>query len=444
MKKALLIAVTASLISTILLVPLFSGCAPATPGGSKDRSFKPLDPDFAVFWDRQTTESAQLLQDLAAEFNRSWQGIPIKVERAGNYTDIFRKVSASIRAGVLPAMAVAYESMTNDYINAGAAVDLEPLLADEEAGLSAEALADYIPGALENNRFANHDNHLYAFPFAKSVLILYYNKKVMQDAGITAPPATWDDFINQCRQIKAKTGKYAHGVHADCSTVNGMIFSQGGDVLKDGKCLYDSPEALAVFRIYEILAKENLAWLVSPSSYEDNVALSKDEIAFVMRSSSSFSDMKLLMEGDTERWGIAPIPQKYPAKPGTTLYGPNVCIFNTTEAHIQAAWAFMKFLTSPEVSVRWSLETGYLPVRRSTLHQPELQQHWEKWECNKVPYDCLAFARTEPNAPGWQEVRDLATRAVSEIMAGVTTAEKAAAALQSGAERILARNARPQ
>jgi ABC-type glycerol-3-phosphate transport system substrate-binding protein len=150
------------------------------------------------------------------------------------------------------------------------------------------------------------------------------------------------------------------------------------------------------------------------------------------------------MEGDTERWGIAPIPQKDPAKPGTTLYGPNVCIFNTTEAHIEAAWAFMKFLTSPEVSVRWSLETGYLPVRRSTLHQPELQQHWEKWECNKVPYDCLAFARTEPNAPGWQEVRDLATRAVSEIMAGVTTAEKAAAALQSGAERILARNARPQ
>lgn len=436
MSKATLFIATFS----VILAAFFAGCGASGPGTSGEKHYAPLDKGHAVFWDRQTTESAQLLQDIAAEFNSQWEGIPVKVERSGNYTDIFRKVSASIRAGVLPAMAVSYESMTNEYIAAGAAVNLDSLLHDETLGFSDESIDDFIPGLLDMNRFADHDNGLYAFPFAKSVLLLYYNKKVMAEAGITEPPTTWTEFIEQCRQVKRETGKYAHAVHADCSTVNGMIFSHGGEVLKDGQCLYDSAEALEVFRIYETLAKEDLAWLISPTSYEDNVALAKDELAFVLRSSSGFTDMMLLMEGDTDRWGVAPIPQKDPANPATTLYGPNVCIFNTNEDQIHAAWAFMKHLTAPEVSARWSLGTGYLPVRQSALQQPALQAYWEQWECNRVPYDCLAFARTEPNAAGWQEVRDLVARAVSEIMTGVNTAEKAGPALKTAGDRILERN----
>ncbi|NLN94435.1 MAG: ABC transporter substrate-binding protein [Candidatus Hydrogenedens sp.] len=425
---------------SMVLTAFLTGCGSPQKAGPGEKQFAPLDKEHAVFWDRQTTESAQLLQDICSEFNSSWDGIPVKVERSGNYTDIFRKVSTSIRAGVLPAMAVSYESMTNEYITAGAAVNLDSLLHDERLGFSGESIDDFIPGLLEMNRFSDHDNGLYAFPFAKSVLLLYYNKKVMNDAGILEPPVTWTEFIDQCRQVKKETGKFAHAVHADCSTVNGMIFSHGGEVLKDGKCLYDSEAALEVFRIYETLAREELAWLISPSSYEDNVALAKDELAFVLRSSSGFTDMMLLMEGEKERWGVAPIPQKDPAHPATTLYGPNVCIFNTNDEQIHAAWAFMKHLTAPEVSARWSLGTGYLPVRKSALQQPALLAYWEEWECNRVPYDCLSFARTEPNAAGWQEVRDLVARAVSEIMTGVNTAEKASASLKSAGDRILERN----
>ena len=235
---------------SMVLTAFLTGCGSPQKAGPGEKQFAPLDKEHAVFWDRQTTESAQLLQDICSEFNSSWDGIPVKVERSGNYTDIFRKVSTSIRAGVLPAMAVSYESMTNEYITAGAAVNLDSLLHDERLGFSGESIDDFIPGLLEMNRFSDHDNGLYAFPFAKSVLLLYYNKKVMNDAGILEPPVTWTEFIDQCRQVKKETGKFAHAVHADCSTVNGMIFSHGGEVLKDGKCLYDSEAALEVFRIY--------------------------------------------------------------------------------------------------------------------------------------------------------------------------------------------------
>lgn len=408
------------------------------PGSGQDgAAFRPIDDTAAVFWDRQITESAALLRAMVEEFNGGWKGMPVKIERSGNYADIFRKVTAGISAGALPAMAVSYESMTSEYIPTGAVAALDPLMTDAETGLSPEELADFFPVALETNRFAEHDNRLYAFPFAKSILMLYFNRAVLAAAGIETPPETWDDFIAHCRAVKTNTGKYAHAVLPDCSTVNGLIFSMGGSVLRGRDTLYDSPEARAVFKLYETLAREDLAYLIPANTYEDNVALSKNEIAFCLRTSSSLSDMMLLMENDKERWGVVRIPQKNPESPATVLYGPNVCLFNTTPEQLSAAWAFVKHFTSTEASVRWSLGTGYLPVRKSALDHPDLRAWWEEWPYNRAAYDCLSFARPEPNLSGWQQVRDLVARAVTEIMTGVRDAESAAVELKRNADRAL-------
>ncbi|MCK5863470.1 MAG: extracellular solute-binding protein [Candidatus Hydrogenedentes bacterium] len=392
----------------------------------------------AVFWDRQTTESAELLRTVAKEFNQEWTGLPIKVERSGTYGDIFRKITAGIHAKRLPALAVSYESMTNEYIPTGAVTPLDSLLADPEIGLSAKELSDYFPMMLETNRYATHDGTLYSFPFAKSLLMLYFNKRVLAHSGIEAPPKTWDEFIAQCRQVKKNTSNYAHAVSADCSTLNGMIFSMGGSVIEGRTTLYNTPEALAVFQIYETLFKEKLAYLISPGSYEDNIALSKGDIAFVLRSSSSLEDMKLLMQKDPDGWGLTCIPQRNPETPATVLYGPNICIFNTTEAQKRSAWAFVKHFTAPESAVRWSLKTGYLPVRKSVLTHPDMIAFWKKWPYNRAPFDCLTFARPEPNVAGWQQVRNLAARAVTEVMTGMRDATSSADELKHRADDALA------
>lgn len=427
-----------SLLVAVISLFFLAGCGsrPAKPG---EGAFRSMNPNAAVFWDRQTTESAELLRTLVEEFNSQWPGLPVKVERSGNYADIFRKVTAGINAGVLPAMAVSYESMTSEYIPLNAVFNLDTLIADPEVGLTKEELADFFPGVLETNRFQEYGGSLYSFPFAKSLLMLYFNKKVLADAGLSAPPDTWDTFLDQCRQVKQRTGKYAHAVHADCSTLNGMIYSMGGDIIRGRETLYDSEEALAVFRLYETLAREDLAYLIAPGTYDDNIALAKGEIAFGLRSSSGLSDMMLLMEGDRDSWGITRIPQKNPETPATVLYGPNVCLFNTHEEQVRAAWAFVKYFTSSEVSTRWALETGYMPVRKSALEHPDMLAFWAQWPYNRAPYDCLPIARPEPNLSGWQEVRDLAARTITEIMTGVRTAESAAAQLKQAADQALAR-----
>ena len=112
-------------VGGMLCMLLLAGGCGGQRGGVPGQ-FKPIDPTAAVFWDRQTTESAELLRTLANEFNASRPGrLPIKVEHSGGYKEIFQKVSASIRAGALPGMAVAYQSMTAEYAQTGAVVALD-------------------------------------------------------------------------------------------------------------------------------------------------------------------------------------------------------------------------------------------------------------------------------------------------------------------------------
>jgi len=419
---------------------LLAGCG-GTPGSvpAQGAAFKPVDTASAVLWDRQITETGELLRQIVSEFNASHPGLPVKVEHAGNYTDIFRKVSASIQAGVLPAMAVSYESMTNEYIPTNAALQLDPLVGDPKTGLTQEELDDYYPAALECNHYADFGGKMYSFPLSKSIPMLYYNRRVMARAGLTAPPATWDEFLDQCRKIKAATGKPAHAVSVDCSTVDAMIFSRGGDVVHGRKTLFDAPAAVAVFEFYAALIREGLAYRVPPGTYQDNEALCRDELAFTFRTSSSRSDIMLLMENDKTRWGMARIPQQDPAHPSTVLYGPSVTIFNTTEEQKAAAWAFVKWFTTPEISARWAVGTGYLPVRKSAVDRPEMKKHFDEWECNRAAFDCLSFARSEPNMAGWQQVRDLVARSLSEVLSGTRGPRDAAVSLKQAADEALAR-----
>lgn len=420
-----------TLVATLAILATQAQTPPA-------REFKPLDANAAVFWSRQTTESAELLRRLAEQFNAQHDGPDIKVVHGGGYTDIYRKTSASIQAGVLPALSVAYESMTTEYVTAGAVQSLEPFLNHPEYGLSEVGLADFFPAVLETNRYPQFGNAMYSFPFAKSVLVLYFNREVMAAAELDAPPATWDAFLEQCRRIRAKTGGHAYALDVDASTFNAIVFSMGGEVYRDGKVLYDSPASVKALDLLATLTREKLAYQIPKGTFDDEAALAAGKVAFTLRTSAGKASVERLFGGENERWGIARLPQADPDTPATVLFGANVVVFNTVPAHEEAAWRFLTYFTSPEVCVEWALATGYLPVRKSALESPALEAYLDRWEYNRVPYDSLDFARSEPSVAGWQTVRGLIENAVTAVITGMQSPEAAAAELTAKANAALA------
>ncbi|MFP6580945.1 MAG: ABC transporter substrate-binding protein [Candidatus Hydrogenedentota bacterium] len=423
-----------------VLVAMIVSCSPSGTGssekGSDSRSFRPLEADTAIFWDRQTSDSADELAAIVDEYNASHEGVPIKAVSTGNYGDIYKKVVASTRAGVLPAMAVAYENMTAEYMRQGAVKSLDDYIANPETGLSEEELNDFFPAMLDTNRFAQFDGQTLSFPYTKSVLVMYYNLDVMRAAGLDAPPTTWEEFVEQCRVIKQKTGKFGIALDVDCSTISGIIFSMGGEILGAGETLYDSPASIRTFELIETLMREKLAYQIPPRTFNDETSFGNDEIAFILRTSAQRPYLKNLIP-DSNTWGIAAIPQADPADPHTALFGGNVTLFQTTPEQQASAWGFMKYFTSPETTARWALATGYLPVRRSAADDPALQAFWAEWPSNKTAFDCLEFAKPEPNILAWQEIRSLVEKAETAVIAGMKSGREAAEDLKRDADALI-------
>ena len=136
------------------------------------------------------------------EFNAIYPNITIQHEQVGGYDDVRTQISTEINVGAQPNIAYCYPDHVALYNVAGAVVQLDNLInsTEEGIGLSAEQIADFVPGYYnEGKQFG--DDHMYTLPMSKSSEVLYYNKTFF-DANNLTLPKTWDDMEQLCKKIK--------------------------------------------------------------------------------------------------------------------------------------------------------------------------------------------------------------------------------------------------
>jgi hypothetical protein len=68
-----------------------------------------------------------------------------------------------------------------------------------------------------------------------------------------------------------------------------------------------------------------------------------------------------------------------------------------------------------------------------------MQRFWAEHPRNRVAFNCLSFAKSEPNLLGWQEVRGLIENTTTAVLAGIAELPQASAELKREADAILAR-----
>jgi ABC-type glycerol-3-phosphate transport system substrate-binding protein len=68
-------------------------------------------------------------------------------------------------------------------------------------------------------------------------------------------------------------------------------------------------------------------------------------------------------------WGVAPLPAG-PSCRATYLAGEQLVVFRQS-SHPREAWQFIKWMLDPETQARFSMRSGYLPVRKSVLDRKD-------------------------------------------------------------------------
>ncbi|MFZ3500051.1 extracellular solute-binding protein [Streptomyces sp. 5.8] len=186
---------TATTVVLGLLIPL-AGCG--SPGGSADDSGT-LRLVAAEYGDTSTNSSSKVFWDkVTADFTASNPDIKVQVEILP-WADIDREVSRMVKDGNAPDMALM--GGYSDFAAQGKLYSAPELLSVSAEANFLQPLSD--AGSVHNT--------LYGLPFVASSRLLFYNEKLLADAGVITKgskdgwkPKTWSDLKAAATALKAE------------------------------------------------------------------------------------------------------------------------------------------------------------------------------------------------------------------------------------------------
>jgi multiple sugar transport system substrate-binding protein len=144
----------------------------------------------ADYGDSPANSSKKYWDKLVHDFEAEHPGIKVEVG-VYSWNEVDRKVKEMVAAGHAPDMA-----QIGAYADYGAAGKL--YRADEVLSIPVQAdFASELSDAGKVNRVQ------YGMPFAASTWLLFYNKTLFSEVGIT-PPTSWSELAADARALKAK------------------------------------------------------------------------------------------------------------------------------------------------------------------------------------------------------------------------------------------------
>ncbi|PIU57206.1 MAG: hypothetical protein COS88_01835, partial [Chloroflexi bacterium CG07_land_8_20_14_0_80_51_10] len=157
--------------------------------------------------------------------------------------------------------------------------------------------------------YMEHKGKIYGLPTNCNPLVLFYNKKMFDEAGIAYPTEkwTWKDLLKVSVKLTKKNQKTGRFVQFGlfCEDPDLFIWQNGGwRYSKDGKkCVIDSPEAKEAFRwYYDLRFKHHV--MPTPSEVQ-NLDITKKVAMFIQGRRTAMT----LRKDKTLDWNIAPVPR---------------------------------------------------------------------------------------------------------------------------------------
>jgi len=380
--------------------------AKSNPVDAVDLSGKKIQ---LTFWHAKSGAKGDKLNSITDAFNSSQNVISVQPQFQSSYTDLYKKLLTSVAGGQLPDLADAYPSQVSEYQSANVVVSLDDYIASNKYGLSKAEQDDFIKAYWTESVYPEYGNRHLSFPFSKSFLVMYYNSGKLKAANVPKTPDqwSWDDFAAAAKAMTAGSTK-GWAIAIDASTFDGMVFSRGGKLISDDQkhWLLNQQPGVDSLQLYVSSIRDGWGYKTTQTG-SDQVDFGAGRAALLLATSSNFANQTKEVNGNGKfSWSIANIPHANGGSPATVLYGGSVAVFKSTPERQLAAWQFIKYFTSPEVTADWSVSTGYAPVRQSAVLSSKVQAEMK----NTPPYGVLLtqivqYGKPETTVRGTQDTR---------------------------------------
>ena len=293
------------------------------------------------------SESAQIERDVYAGFEQQYPNIEIQREGILGTQDYVKKILLGFISHSEPDVIRLDASSAAAFVDNDILLDLAPLAGGPE-GIN---LDDFFPNTLEVGR---RDKALYAIPVDFTPMVMYYNRRLFDEAGVPYPTEnwTWADFLDRAQRL-TKGDRYGFTFPNWMAGWILWIWNNAGDVLAtNGRAtgVADSPATVeAVTFIRNLVNQHKVAPSLSQQAAEGAAPFANGDAAMEMSGHWNLTTLASSPKIKLDDIGIAPIPvSRQGEKPVTVLYESGWAI-GKHSPHADAAWKFIRYFTSAAV-----------------------------------------------------------------------------------------------
>jgi multiple sugar transport system substrate-binding protein len=261
------------------------------------------------------------------------------------------------------------------------------------------------------------------------MVTLFTNVTLLNEAGVTKMPETWDEFYDACSQVVANTdATNCWSIHVEASDLDGFMASVGVYPQADPETLeskMNDPKFVEWFKLVQKMVDEGLARPEAERYSGDDEMVAGDAV-FTTGSTSGIGYFPKNEDGTFAiDWIVIPVPHAAGVNPVSTVYGANIMAVKEDDPERDLAkWLFIKHWTSYDAVKKWVVGTSeirassYMPLQRSMINDSDFQAHQDKNPRFAEAVAQLEIGVIEPQLAGQQAVRDILEDAYLKIING--------------------------
>jgi multiple sugar transport system substrate-binding protein len=285
-------------------------------------------------------------------------------------------------------------------------------------------LDDIYPSTIKY--IGQYDGKQVAFPFAGYAALLAYRKDLLDAAGLKVPE-TAEEFVETAIKLtnpdKKQYGFVANGQKGPAVAQDWLQYNAqlGGSVLDaSGKPAINSEANINSLKVYKELFDKaappgavDYDWGGREESFRQGLVAMMETWSV---GAPGYYDPSMSKIVDSVAITTTPGAKGLPVKYGLGGWGMGINA-DIDPAQQEAAWKFIKWLTSPEIQKEFNMEGAGSYIRKSTLADPDLNKKFPY-----LPVIAKSFENADgdyrPRIPQYPEIQDLLGTAVNAVLVG--------------------------
>ncbi|MYR41812.1 extracellular solute-binding protein [Streptomyces sp. SID5910] len=398
---------------------LLSGCG-LMPGdsGSGRRA--------VTVWLMKGSASEDFLKRFTEDFEREHPDLRLDV-RIQEWTGIGEKVQSALKSdggGAQPDVIEVGNTQVPQYAEGGRLEDLT-LESMRDWGIR-----DWLPGLAEPGEYLSQQ---FGVPWYAANRVVIYRKDLFQQAGITEPPRTREEWLTATKKLDEGAGQGIYLAGQDWYTLSGFIWDEGGDLAKESGGIWtgalDSPAALRGMDFYRELQALGEGPVDADEEHPPQAGVfAKGQVAQIIAVPGQAQSVLRENPGLKDKIGFFPVPGKSADKPGAVFTGGSDLVVPENTDDRDGAVAVLEALTGAKWNTDLARTMNYVPNKKSLAADVAGEDGVEAMAAG------AAQGRATPGTPLWGAVE--ADNPVKEYMTKVLKGAEAGPEAERASGRI--------